>query len=78
MSSAQASPLQSPDGHGVQQGHVLSPLDGQLAAGIVVDDFRDAAEGRAILAQDILVFLGPRQLHMHEALTAPGEERRSW
>lgn len=39
---------------------MLSPLDWQLAAGIVVDDFGDAAEGRAILAQDILVFLGPR------------------
>ena len=47
---ARASPLQSPDGHGVEQGHVLRALDGQLAAGVVVHDFRDAAEGRAVLA----------------------------
>lgn len=72
---AQASPLQSPDGHGVEQGHVLRALDGQLAAGVVVHDLWDAAEGRAVLAQHELVFLGPGQLHMHETLTAPGKRR---
>lgn len=54
---------------------MLGPLNGQLAAGVVVHDFRDAAEGRAVLAQHILVFLGPGQLHVHEALTAPGKRR---
>lgn len=73
--STPASDLQSPDGHGVEQGHVLSPLNGQLATGVVVHDFRDAAEGRAVLAQHVLVFLGPGQLHVHEALTAPGKRR---
>lgn len=73
--STRASHLQSPDGHGVEQGHVLSPLNGQLATGVVVHDFRDAAEGRAVLAQHVLVFLGPGQLHVHEALTAPGKRR---
>lgn len=53
-------------------------LNGQLAAGIVVHDFRDAAEGWAVLAQHILVFLGPGQLHVHEALTAPRKRKRSW
>lgn len=52
-------------------------LNGQLVAGIVVHDFRDAAEGWAVLAQHILVFLGPGQLHVHEALTAPRERKRS-
>lgn len=49
---------------------MLGPLNGQLPAGIVVHDFRDAAEGWAVLAQHVLVFLGPGQLHVHEALTA--------
>lgn len=53
-------------------------LNGQLSAGIVVHDFRDAAEGWAVLAQHILVFLGPRQLHVHEALTAPRKRKGSW
>lgn len=55
---------------------MLRALDGQLAAGVVVHDFRDAAEGRAVLAQHVLVFLGPGQLHVHETLTAPGKRRR--
>lgn len=54
---------------------MLGPLNGQLAAGVVVHDFRDAAEGWAVLAQHILVFLGPRQFHVHETLTAPGKRR---
>lgn len=73
--SAQASHLQSPNGHRVEQGHVLGPLNGQLAAGVVMHNFRDAAEGWAVLAQHVLVFLGPGQLHVHEALTAPGKRR---
>jgi hypothetical protein len=56
---------------------VFRSLNGQLAAGIVVHDFRDAAEGWAVLAQHILVFLSPGQLHVHEALTAPRKRKRS-
>lgn len=76
--SALVSHLQSPDGHRVEQGHVFRPLYGQLATGVVVHDFRDAAEGWAVLAQHVLVFLGPGQLHVHEALAAPGKRKRSW
>lgn len=46
-------------------------VDGQLAAGVEVDDLRHAVKGGAVLTQDVLVLLGPRQLHVHEALAAP-------
>lgn len=49
---------------------MLSPLDGQLAAGIVMNDLWHAVEGWAVLTQHILVLLGPGQFHVHEALAA--------
>lgn len=63
--------LQRPDGHGVQQGHVLGAFDGKLAAGIEVDDLGDAVEGAAVLAQDELVVFGSGQFHVHKPLAAP-------
>lgn len=50
---------------------MLSPLDGQLAARIVMNDLWHTVEGWAVLTQHILVLLGPRQFHVHEALAAP-------
>lgn len=38
---------------------MLGPLNGKLAAGVEVDDFRHAVKGAAVLAQDVLVLLGP-------------------
>lgn len=55
---------------------MLGPLDGQLAAGVEVDDLRDTVEGTAVLTQYVLVLLRPRQLHVHEALAAPRERER--
>lgn len=52
---------------------MFGPFDGQLAAGVEVDDVRHAVERAAVLAQDVLVLLGARQLHVHEALAAPGD-----
>lgn len=49
---------------------MFSTLDGQLAAGVEMDDLRHAVERAAVLAQDVLVLLRPRQLHVHEALAA--------
>lgn len=37
----------------IQQGHVLGSSDGQLVSGVVVDDFGDGAEGRAVLSQHV-------------------------
>lgn len=51
---------------------MFGPLDGQLAAGVEVDDVRHAVERAAVLAQDVFVLLCARQLHVHEALAAPG------
>ena len=55
---------------------MLGPLDWQLAAGVEVDDLGHTIERAAVLAQDVLVVFGPRQLHMHEALTAPRSGRQ--
>lgn len=49
---------------------MLSTLDGQLATGVEMDDLRHAVERAAVLSQDVLVLLRPRQLHVHEALAA--------
>lgn len=38
---------------------MFGPLDGQLAARVEVDDLRYAVKGPTILAQDVLVLLGP-------------------
>lgn len=51
---------------------MLGSFDWQLAAGVEVDDLRHAVEQAAVLAQDVLVVFGSRQLHMHETLAAPG------
>lgn len=57
---------------GIQQGHVLSSSDRQLVCGVVVDDLGDGGEGRAVLAEHIAAICGLGELHVHEALTAPG------
>lgn len=52
---------------------MFGTLDRQLAAGVEMDDLRHAVKRAAVLAQDVLVLLCPRQLHVHEALAAPGD-----
>lgn len=61
-------------GDGVEQRDVLRPLDGQLVAGVVVDDLRDVVERRAVLAQDKLVVFRGQEFHVQEALAAPARE----
>lgn len=48
---------------------MLSPFDGQLSGGIVVDDFRDTVEWGTVLTQNVLLF-GFGQFHVHKALVA--------
>lgn len=50
---------------------MFGSLNGQLAAGVEMDDLWHAVERAAVLAQDVLVLLRPGQLHVHEALAAP-------
>lgn len=38
---------------------MFSTLDGQLAAGVEMDDLRHAIKRGAVLAQDVLVLLRP-------------------
>lgn len=38
---------------------MFSTFDGQLATGVEMDDLRHAVERAAVLAQDVLVLLGP-------------------
>lgn len=57
---------------GVQQGHVLSPLEGQLLSGVVVHNFRDAGEDAAGLAERVLVVLGLGHDDVDAALAGPG------
>lgn len=52
---------------------MFSPLDGQLVAGVVVDDLWDVAEGRAVLTQDKFVVLSLQEFHVKEPLAAPRE-----
>lgn len=61
---------EGPHSHRVEEGQVLSPFDGQLSGGIVVDDFRDTVEWGAVLTQNVLLF-GFGQFHVHKALIAP-------
>lgn len=42
-----------------------------------MDDLGHAVERAAVLAQDVLVLLRPGQLHVHEALAAPGEHKET-
>lgn len=60
---------------GIQQGHVLRSSDGQLVSGVVVDDFGDGAEWRAVLSQHIASIGRLRELHVHKAFAAPDGER---
>lgn len=39
-----------------------------------MDDFRDGAERRAVLAQDVLAILRLAELHVHEPLAASEEQ----
>lgn len=55
---------------------MFGSLNGQLAAGVEVDDLGNAVKRTAVLAQDVLVLLGPGQLHVHEALAAPEDTRK--
>lgn len=55
---------------------MFGPLNGQLATGVEMDDLRHAVERAAVLAQDVLVLLRPRQLHVHEALAAPRDRQK--
>lgn len=55
---------------------MFGTLDWQLAAGVEMDDLRHAVKRATVLAQDVLVLLRPRQLHVHEALAAPGNARQ--
>lgn len=50
---------------------MLGSFDWQLAAGVEMDDLRHTVEQTAVLAQDVLVVFGSRQLHVHETLAAP-------
>lgn len=59
--------------HGVQQGHVLRPLEGQLLVGVIVYHFRDAVEHRAHLVQRVLVVFGLGHDDVDTALTGPGQ-----
>lgn len=60
---------------GIQQGHVLRSSDGQLVRGVVVDHFRDGAEGRTVLAQHVASIGRLSELHVHKAFAAPYGER---
>lgn len=55
---------------------MFGSLNGQLAAGVEMDDLGHAVERAAVLAQDVLVLLRPGQLHVHEALAAPEDTRK--
>lgn len=52
---------------------MLGPFDGQLSGGVVVDDFRDTVEWRAVLTQNVFLF-GFGQFHVHKTLVAPQGE----
>lgn len=52
---------------------MLGSFDWQFATGVKVDDLGHTVKQAAVLAQYILIIFGPRQLHMHETLTAPGK-----
>lgn len=51
---------------------MFGSFDWQFATGVKVDDLGHVVKQAAVLAQYILIIFGPRQLHMHETLTAPG------
>ena len=53
---------------------MLSSSDWQLMCCVVMDDFRDGAERRAVLAQDVLAILRLAELHVHEPLAASEEQ----
>lgn len=54
---------------------MFGPSDWQLAGCVEVNDLRDGAKGRAVLAQDVLPVFGLRKLYVHETLAAPGTGR---
>lgn len=55
---------------------MFGSFDWQFATGVKVDDLGHAVKQAAVLAQYVLIIFGPRQLHMHETLTAPGKGER--
>jgi len=59
-------------GDRVQERHVLGSSDVQLVCGVVVDDLGDGGEGGAVLPEDVAPLWRASELHVHEALTAPG------
>jgi len=61
--------------HRVEQRQVFCSFDRQLFCGVVVDDFRNTVEGRAVLTQNVFLF-GFHQFHVHKTLTAPARKRK--
>lgn len=59
----------------IQQGHVLSSSDRQPVCSVVVDDLRYRGEGGAVLPKNVTSIFTLSELHMHEALTAPGRKK---
>lgn len=56
---------------------MFGSLDGQFPAGIEMDDLRHAVKRAAVLTQDVVALFCPRQLHVHEALAAPGDRKNT-
>lgn len=67
-------------GHGVEQGQVAGTAHGQCPGRVVPHGRRYRRESGSGPAQSEVLLPGPRQLHMHETLTAPagpGREMRN-
>lgn len=61
------------DHHREEQREVFCTPDGELVGGVIVDDLWNCIEGGTVLAEDVLPITRLRELHMHEAVTAPKE-----
>lgn len=62
--------------YGVEQGHVLCPLERQLCTGIIVDHFRDAVKHSAGLIQRVLVVFRLSHYDVDTPLTGPRGEKQ--
>lgn len=58
--------------HRKEQGQVFCTSDREFMGGVEVDDLWDGVKGRAVLSQHVLPVFARSQLHVHEALAAPG------
>lgn len=54
---------------------MFSSFDGKLVCGVIVDNFRDGLERRAVLTQNVAAVFTLGELHVHETLTAPKTEK---